>query len=300
MKKIQIDDKEKGVHEPCTTNNDERKLLPDDFANLSKHGQKLAIVEAVKNHFPDDIDEKVFHFPFNFFYFITDKGKFFAIEKKLKAPLNSDVAIRFEKKFCELTVCEAMGNEVHEELKQELSDLAHEKDNELFFEYSISPRKLNKQLDIYLNKQTSMTVSKLGYTIHERETERTVTRWNDETLNFEQVQQQQTHYFVKLTDRVFLNACYSNRLLIKGLTRTIDGTVEEVKKGRTKGCNNSHLSKKIEFVNVETKERFVFDTMTDAAKEFKVAKSNFSRKMKDKQNGDILKFGKVKFQFFWA
>lgn len=40
--------------------------------------------------------------------------------------------------------------------------------------------------------------------------------------------------------------------------------------------------------------------MTEAAKEFKVAKSNLSRKMKDKQNGDILKFGKEKFQFFWA
>ena len=122
MKKKHFEDDDKGVQEPCTTHNDERIVLPDDFADMSQYMQKKSIVEAIRKHYPDTIDETVFHFPFNFFYFVTDKEKFFSIQKRLKAPVNSDVAIQFEKKFAELTVREALNADVSEELKEELAN----------------------------------------------------------------------------------------------------------------------------------------------------------------------------------
>lgn len=60
----------------------ERLKLPDNFYKLRREEQDTEIVKAIKAMYPDRIDEHVYHFPFQWFYLITDKGYYFTLKSK--------------------------------------------------------------------------------------------------------------------------------------------------------------------------------------------------------------------------
>lgn len=60
----------------------ERLKLPADFYKMQPKEQDKEIAKAIKTMYPDRIDEHVYHFPFQWFYLITDKNYYFTLKSK--------------------------------------------------------------------------------------------------------------------------------------------------------------------------------------------------------------------------
>ena len=62
----------------------ERLKLPSDFYKMTRDEQDAEIAKAIKAIYPDRIEEKIYHFPFQWFYLITDKGYYFTLKSKAR------------------------------------------------------------------------------------------------------------------------------------------------------------------------------------------------------------------------
>ncbi len=62
----------------------ERLKLPSDFYKLKRDKQDAEIAKAIKAMYPDRIEEKIYHFPFQWFYIITDKNYYFTLHSKAR------------------------------------------------------------------------------------------------------------------------------------------------------------------------------------------------------------------------
>ena len=109
------------------------------------------IIKALQQFYPNSVNEKIYHFPFNYSYVLTDKNQFFSITRTYRSPENSQVVKTFNEKLSELIISEFMGIESTEKLKTVLNTLEEEKQEEKYLEYRLTPRNMNKQLDIYLS-----------------------------------------------------------------------------------------------------------------------------------------------------
>lgn len=254
------------------------------------------IIKTLEQFFPNSVDKKIYHFPYNYSYILTDNNEFFSISRTYRSPDNSQVVKIFNEKFSELIISEFMGMDSTEELKTVLNALEEEKQEEKYLEYRLTPRNMNKQLDIYLSQNNVSRIEKLGYKVHRRINERTVEQWNKEQCNYEKITINESHYFIKLTEKVFINSCRSGILMEKGKTQDQNGVVQEVNRGRSKGCNNDYLSKGIVLYDTCSQVEYRFKSRAELAKEFGIDKRNLSRKLKGKKNGDIVKFNGVKYQ----
>ena len=103
------------------TNEQEFAVLADFQSSTNKVTQDKIIVETLKQYFPNDINETVYHFPFNYFYLATDKGSFFAIERKTKKK-QTELEQQFQNKLTQVLVFEAVHKEV---LNNEDTKLEH-------------------------------------------------------------------------------------------------------------------------------------------------------------------------------
>ena len=116
------------------------------------NGQRNSIIiKALQQFYPNSVNEKIYHFPFNYSYILTDKNQFFSITRTYRSPENSQVVKTFNEKLSELIISEFMGMDSTEELKTVLNTLEEEKQEEKYLEYRLTPRNMNKQLDIYLS-----------------------------------------------------------------------------------------------------------------------------------------------------
>ena len=62
----------------------ERLKLPSDFYKMTRDEQDAEIAKAIKAIYPDRIKEKIYHFPFQWFYIITDKRYYFTLKSKAR------------------------------------------------------------------------------------------------------------------------------------------------------------------------------------------------------------------------
>lgn len=325
----------KAVHEYCVENDlneIDRIKLSNDFYKVGKAKQDELIVEAIKKNYPDKIEEKIFHFPHQWFYLITDKGFYFTIHSKSrpfsereearigrmrdtvkgieatpffqKAKENLKNAQSFYKDGME-EVAKMIFHEdkyagvltsykeAKEELENEIEELENICRKEKYF--TLAPHELNRQLKIYISSKQISTFEKLGYKVVEHYRKETVKEWNNEFLNWDYEEIEKKHFYVQMSSKVFESACRNQKLLSFGSYLDEQGNEIELKKGRTKGCNNDHLKNKIILINTETWDELIFESQNDLAKHFNIKKGNLSRKLKNCEIGDCVKFNKVKY-----
>ncbi len=161
--------------------------------------------------------------------------------------------------------------------------------------YTLSPHKLSRQVSIYLNGKVAQLMRGLGYKVHEATRLEIRRQWNKEYLNWDYEQMEIKHLFIKISNTVFEKACKTGKLLPKGKYLDENGNVVELKKGRSKGCSNEHLSKSISLFNHVTHEVLSFSSLADAAKHFDVDKGNLSKKLKGLVIGDSVTIKKMKY-----
>ena len=161
--------------------------------------------------------------------------------------------------------------------------------------FSLRRRTIGRQVDIYLSQKGASTLAKLGYKVHEKESIQKIKEWNKIWGNWQIKEVKRTHYFIKMSEQVFINACKSKMVLPHGQTMDEQKNISEVKRGRSKGCSNSHLSHRIGFRSVLTGEQKWFESMSMAAGEFGVNKGNFSRLIKGKTHGDTVTIKRAKY-----
>ena len=262
----------------------ERLKLPSDFYKMTRDEQDAEIAKAIKAIYPDRIEEKIYHFPFQWFYLITDKGYYFTLKSKARP--------RTDKEECEISrLRETVKSiEAHKsyydalraynsakELKNLLPTIGSEITNLIFNErhfsiltswkkakaeinetieelekkcrqekyYSLTPHELTRQVSIYINAHIARPLERLGYKICENTRTETVREWNEQYLNWDYKEVEVKHLFIKVSNTVFESACKTGRLLPKGKYLDEDGNEVEMKKGRAKGCVNEHLRKEI-------------------------------------------------------
>lgn len=309
----------------------ERLKLPDDFYKLKREEQDTEIVKAIKTMYPDRIVEHVYHFPFQWFYLITDKGYYFTLKSKSRprtekeerkiARLREIVKSIEDSKFYQEALSayksvkslkeilpkgssdlfNMLFTEKHlavlnswKESKTEAIDAVEEIESMCHKQkyYSLAPHQLSRQVSIYINSRMAHTLESLGYKVHETTRSEIRREWNKEYLNWDYEEVQVKHRFIKVSNTVFESACKSGRLLPKGKYLDDDGNEVEMKRGRSRGCTNEHRCKKIALFDPQNNEVLQFSSMVDAARHFNVDKSNLSRKMKGLNIGDAVTINK--------
>ena len=326
---------QQAVQEYCLKNEVEeieRIKLSNDFYKLTLEQQNEMIVEAIKANYPDTIDEKIFRFPHQYFYFITDKNFHFTLRSKAR-PFSEKEQARIDRmrdtvKGIETTpffqkAKENLKNaqsfykdgmkelarmifhedkyagvltsykEAKEELENEIEELEKKCYKEKYF--TLAPHEKNRQIKIYISANQISTFEKLNYKVTEHTSKEIVKKWNNDFLNWDYDEITRKHLFVQMSSKVFESACRNQKLLPFGTYIDEQGNEIELKKGRTKGCNNDHLNKRIVLMNAETWEELEFASQNDLAKRFNLDKGNLSRKLKNREIGDCVKFNKVKY-----
>lgn len=320
--------KKEDVHEV------ERLKLPSDFYKMNKEEQDTEIVKAIKAIYPDRIEEKIYHFPFQWFYLITDRGYYFTLKSKARprtdkeeseiSRLRETVKSLESHKFYhdamraynsaknlkallpnvgpELT--NLIFNARHfsvltswKESKEEIHETVKELEKKCIKEkyYSLAPHELTRQVSIYINGRIVGTLERLGYKIHSVTRTETVREWNDQYLNWDYKEVEAKHLFIKVSNTVFESACKTGKLLPKGKYLDEDGNEVEMKKGRAKGCANKHLRKEIALFDPLTNQVLSFSSIQDAAKELGVDKGNLSKKLKGLSAGDSVTIRKKRY-----
>lgn len=310
----------------------DRIKLSNDFYKLIKHEQDEIIIEAIKKNYPDKIDEKIFHFPNQWFYLISDKGFYFTLQSKSR-PFTEKEQARIDRmretvKGIEQTsffqkAKENLKNaqsfykdgmtelakmifdhkkysdvltsykEAKEELENEIEELEKNCRKERYF--TLAPHELSRQVKIYISSNQISTFEKFGYKVTEHKRKEIVSSWNNEFLNWDYEEIEQKHFYVQMSSKVFESACRNQILLPNGKYLDEQGNEIELKKGRIKGCNNDHLNKPIILLNTETWEELKFQSQNELALHFNLKKGNLSRKLKSVEIGDCVKFNKIKF-----
>lgn len=309
----------------------ERLKLPSDFYKMTRDEQDAEIAKAIKAIYPDRIEEKIYHFPFQWFYLITDKGYNFTLKSKARP--------RTDKEECEIsrlreTVKSMEKDKVfqnarslylnaksfydkgmkdlayliftekhhnimtsYKEAKAEINETIEELEKKCRQEkyYSLTPHELTRQVSIYINARIAKPLERLGYKICENTRTETVREWNEQYLNWDYKEVEVKHLFIKLSHTVFESACKTGRLLPKGKYLDEDGNEVEMKKGRAKGCVNEHLRKEIALFDPMTNQVLSFSSIQDAAKELGVDKGNLSKKLKGLPAGDTVTIKKKKY-----
>lgn len=326
---------DKAVEEYCTKNElnkVERIKLSDDFYKMPRNKQDEIIVEALKKNYPDTIDKHIFHFPHQWYYFITDKNYYFTLHSKSR-PFSEREQARIDrmrdgiksieqsqifqkakanyknaKSFYDDGMKELANmifdhkkysgvltsyKEAKEEIENEIEEIEKACRKERYF--TLAPHELNRQVKIYLSGSQIGTFEKLGYKVIEHYRKETVKEWNNDFMNWDYEEIEQKHFYVQMSSKVFESACKHQQLLYCGKYINEHGNEVELKKGRNKGCSNEHLNKPIVLLNAETWEELKFETQNDLAKHFNIDKSNLSRKLKNREIGDCVKFNKVKY-----
>lgn len=259
----------------------ERLKLPSDFYKMTRDEQDAEIAKAIKAIYPDRIEEKIYHFPFQWFYLITDKGYYFTLKSKARPRTekeeskisrlretvksmekdrvfqNARSAYRSAKEFYDkgmkdlayLIFTEKHNNIMlsYQESMEEINDAVAKLEMKCRHEkyYSLTPHELTRQVSIYINNRISAVLMNLGYKIHSVTRTETVRKWNSQYLNWDYNEVEVSHLFIKVSNTVFESACKTGRLLPKGKYLDEDGNEVEMKKGRAKGCVNEHLRKEI-------------------------------------------------------
>lgn len=259
----------------------ERLKLPSDFYKMTRNEQDAEIAKAIKAIYPDRIEEKIYHFPFQWFYLITDKGYYFTLKSKARPRTEKEEskisrlreivkstekarvfqkarsaylnAMSFYDKgmkdVANLILSDKDYNIVlsYKESRDEINDAVAELERKCHHEkyYSLTPHELSRQVSIYINNRIAAVLMNLGYKIHSVTRTETVRKWNSQYLNWDYNEEEVSHLFIKVSNTVFESACKTGRLLPKGKYLDEDGNEVEMKKGRAKGCVNEHLRKEI-------------------------------------------------------
>lgn len=259
----------------------ERLKLPSDFYKMTRDEQDAEITKAIKAIYPDRIEEKIYHFPFQWFYLITDKGYYFTLKSKARPRTDKEEskisrlretvksmekgrvfqkarsaylnAMSFYDKgmkdVANLILSDKDYNIMlsYKESRDEINDAVAKLERKCRHEkyYSLTPHELTRQVSIYINGRIVGTLERLGYKIHSVTRTETVREWNSQYLNWDYKEVEAKHLFIKVSNTVFESACKTGRLLPKGKYLDEDGNEVEMKKGRAKGCVNEHLRKEI-------------------------------------------------------
>lgn len=318
---------EQNVSEWCNEHDVEeidRIKLPSDFYKMKREEQDAEIVKAIQTMYPDRVDERIYHFPFQRFYIVTDKGFYFTLKSKAR-PFTSKEERRIarlretvkdmednqhfqtarskyltekdlrDKGFMEgdKHLCSHQDINIlisYKESKDEIADevecLQNKCQKERFF--TLAPHDLSRQVSIYINQKIAYHLEKLGYKVHESTRSEIVRNWNDKHLNWDYQTMETKHLFVKMSKTVFISACKSGKLLPAGRYLDEEGNEVEMKRGRSKGCSNGHLSKSITLFDPTTNELLPFLSIGDAAKHFGMDRSNFATKVRGLTLGDYI------------
>ena len=312
----------------------ERLKLPSDFYKMTRDEQDAEIAKAIKAIYPDRIEEKIYHFPFQWFYLITDKGYYFTLKSKARPRTDKEEskisrlretvksmedsklyhdAMRAYNSAKNLKVLlpnvgpeltNLIFNARHfsvltswKESKEEIHETVKELEKKCIKEkyYSLAPHELTRQVSIYINGRIVGTLERLGYKIHSVTRTETVREWNDQYLNWDYKEVEAKHLFIKVSNTVFESACKTGKLLPKGKYLDEDGNEVEMRKGRAKGCVNEHLRKEIALFDPMTNQVLSFSSIQDAAKELGVDKGNLSKKLKGLSAGDSVTIKKKRY-----
>lgn len=309
----------------------ERLKLPSDFYAMQQEQQNQEIVKAIKTMYPDRIKNKIYHFPFQWFYLITDLGYYFVLKSKPRPQTTKEESkisrLRETVKSMEkdsvfqnarssyinaksfydqgmkdlayLIFTEKHHNIMtsYKEAKEEINDAVEELEKKCRQEkyYSLTPHELTRQVSIYINARIASPLERLGYKICENTRTEIVREWNEQYLNWDYKEVEVKHLFIKVSNTVFESACKSGKLLPKGKYLDEDGNEAETKKGRSKGCSNEHLRKEITLFDPATNQVLSFQSMQDAAKELGVDKGNLSKKLKGLSAGDTVTIKKKRY-----
>lgn len=278
------------------------------------------------------IEEQIFHFPHQWFYILTDKGFYFTLHSKKRPFTDKETdklnsiretifSIRstphFQKALDNFKNSKEFYNNGMEDVarlifradkyagiltsyndsKIELNELIEELEKRSNKEkyYTLAPHEIKRQIKIYISKNQSLTFEKLGYKVQSMTSTETEKTWNEEFMNYDFNEISVEHYYIQIDRKVFSSACKNGVLLPSGQYIDENGIEVELKKGRTKGCNNDHLKNKIILMSTETWNELIFESQNELALEFNVKKSNLSRKLKGLKIGDCIKFNKIKY-----
>lgn len=125
-------------------------------------------------------------------------------------------------------------------------------------DFFLYPHELGKQVSIYIGNSQKHDLETLGYKVFEATQEKVIQELSEKYLNQEKKTIETKHFFIKLSSNIFISACENGRLLPKGQMFDKEGNIIEVKRGRTKGCDSSHLKKRITLKNLENGEVISF------------------------------------------
>ena len=171
------------------------------------------------------------------------------------------------------------------EITQRLKEFKKRTEDEPIF--TIHPLKLDKQIRIYFSSYYTDKVKELGYSVIEQKRTRTVKRFQPDKGVFEEEEEENTTYSIRMCVKAFIGCCKSGFICQKGYYTNESG----------ERCFIEHTGTKKEITLTDWNGiTRTFISVTDAAKFYNLHKSHISRAMK---NGGVINEPKHKIKAFY-
>ena len=237
--------------------------------------ERETLIIAVKEHFPNDIDEDIFNFPFGN-YFITDKGAIFSkkihiekIERKEAAPelIKTLTKGMNKKQLAKFFDSNAADGDVEEfELKKT---------------YFIYKRNQSQNfMRFYIGHQFRDIFERNGYTVT-----RDISFQKYLNLKTGEMEHIQT-FSVRLSQETFASFCKNTEILRKGM---------KIENGKTVAIKTGRPSREITLAD-DSGTILHFVGQKEVAQHFGISIETVKRAFKNKGAGDTVKLKKTNFQ----
>lgn len=170
------------------------------------------------------------------------------------------------------------------EITQRLKEFKKRTEDEPIF--TIHPLKLEKQVRIYISSYYTDKVNELGYKVIEQKRTRTVKKFQTDKALFEEEEEENTTYSIRMCVKAFIGCCKSGFICQKGYYTNESG----------ERCFIEHTGtrKEVSLTDWNGVTR-TFNSLTDAAKFFNLDIAHISRVVK---NGGVINKPKNKIKEF--
>lgn len=189
------------------------------------------------------------------------------------------------KEFCfDFRVDRKKWEDRKKEITMRLKDFKKRTEDEPIF--TIHPLKLEKQVRIYISSYYTDKVKELGYSVIEQKRTRTVKKFQTDKALFEEEEEENTTYSIRMCVKAFIGCCKSGVICQKGYYTNESG----------ERCFIEHTGtrKEVSLTDWNGVTR-TFNSLTDAAKFFNLDIAHISRVVK---NGGVINKPKNKIKEF--